>query len=121
MIRKLFPVALALSLAAAFALAQGEKKAATITGYLLDNMCAASLSSDAEAAKHYTSCSLMPACAQTGYAVVSKDTVYKLDGRGNELAHALLKETKKKKGLAVTVEGTLEGDTLHADKLAEAR
>lgn len=121
MMRKLFPAALALALTAAFALAQAEKKPAKITGFVMDNMCAAMHGKDSEAKEHEVSCALMDACEKSGFAVVSKDTVYKLDARGNELVAALLKETKAKKGFAVTVEGTLEGDTLHVDKLEEAR
>lgn len=121
MTRKLFPAALALSLAAAFALAQGEKKAVKITGFLVDQMCASMHGTDAEAGQHETSCALMPPCARSGYAVVSKDTVYKLDEEGGKLAHALLKESKTGKGLSVNAAGTLEGDTLHVETLEEAR
>jgi hypothetical protein len=121
MMRKLFPVALAVSLAAAFAFAQAQKKEVKLTGFVLDNMCASEHGNEAEAKEHETSCALMEHCAKSGYAVVSKDAVYKLDARGNELVHALLKDTKTKKGLAVNVEGALEGDLLHVDKLEEAR
>lgn len=102
----------------AFALAQ-EKKTAKINGFLVDNMCATPV--DSEAKQHATSCSLMEACQKSGYAVVSKDKVYKLDERGNQLALAVLKETKTKKGVAVAVEGTLQGDVLHVDTLAEVK
>lgn len=121
MTRKLFPAALTLLLAAAFAFGQEEKKQAKITGFLIDQMCASSSHTDEEAKSHETSCALMPACAKTGFAVLSKDKVYKLDEAGSRMALALLKETKTKKGFAVVAEGTLQGDTLHVDKLEEAR
>jgi hypothetical protein len=123
MIRKLSLVAaiLALAATAALALTQDEKRSAKITGFLVDNMCAAAHGTDEEAKQHATSCALMPACEKTGFAVLSKDVVYKLDERGNNLALALLKETKTKTGVAVTVEGTLHGSTLHADTLQEVR
>lgn len=117
--RKTLLAALALALVTtAFAFAQ-EKRAAKINGFLVDNMCAAPADSDAK--QHPTSCSLMEACQKSGYAVVSKDKVYKLDERGNQLALAILKETKTKKGVAVAVEGTLHGDVLHVDSLAEVK
>ena len=117
MVRKTLLVAVVLAFAvSAFALAQ-EKKVAKINGFLVDNMCATP--HDTEAKKHKTSCSLMEACVKSGYAVVSKDTVYKLDEKGNELALAVLKETKTKQGVAVAVEGTLIGDVLNVDSLIE--
>ena len=119
MIRKTLLAALVLTFAvSAFAFAQ-EKKVAKINGFLVDNMCATP--HDTEAKKHPVSCALMEACVKSGFAVVSKDTVYKLDERGNQLALEVLKETKTTKGLAVAVEGTLEGDVLHVDSLAEVR
>lgn len=119
MMRKTLLAALVLTFATsvvAFALAQ-EKRPAKINGFLVDNMCATP--HDTEAKKHKTSCSLMEACAKSGYAVVAKDVVYKLDERGNELALAVLKETKTRQGVAVAVEGTLVGDVLHVDSLSE--
>ena len=118
MMRKTLLTALVLMFAAtAFAFAQ-EKKMAKINGFLVDNMCA---STDADAKKHKTSCSLMEACVKSGYAVVSKDIVYKLDEKGNELALAILKETKTERGVAVTVEGTLADGVLHVDSISEVR
>lgn len=119
--RKLFPVALAVALAAAFALAQAQKKEVKLTGFVLDQMCASMHGTEAEAKEHETSCALMEHCAKSGYAVVTQEAVYKLDARGNELAHALLKDSKIRKGFAVRVEGALEGDLIHVDKLEEAR
>jgi len=117
MMRKLIPAALVLSLAAAFAFAQGEKKAAKISGFVIDNMCAEMHGSEAEAKNHPNACALMEACEKSGFAIATKEKVYKLDAHGNELALALIKESKTKKGLAVTAEGTLDGDTLRVDTL----
>ncbi|HZI19754.1 MAG TPA: hypothetical protein VEY09_14280 [Pyrinomonadaceae bacterium] len=124
MIRKLSLTAALLALVATAALAlapQGQKRQAKINGFLMDAMCAASHGTDVEAKAHETSCSLMPSCEKSGYAVVSKDTVYRFDERGNQLAAELLRDTKTKKGVAVSVEGTLSGDILHVDSLAEVR
>jgi hypothetical protein len=63
----------------------------------------------------------MASCEKSGFAVVAGDKTYKLDEQGNKLAADVLKTVKTKKGLKVDVEGTVEGDTLHATTLAEAK
>jgi len=118
MIRKVSLVAVAVALAAVFAFAQeAEKKSVKVTGYVIDNMCAGMHGSEEEAQKHPNACALMEACEKSGFAVVSGDKTYKLDEQGNKLAAEALKAAKTKKGLKVEVEGTLEGDTLHAATL----
>ncbi|HEX8502521.1 MAG TPA: hypothetical protein VF659_18205 [Pyrinomonadaceae bacterium] len=122
MIRKASLVAVAVALAAVFAFAQeAEKKSVKVTGYVIDSMCAGMHGSEEEAQKHPNACALMPACEKSGFAVVSGDKTYKLDEQGNKLAAEALKGARTKKGLKVDVEGTLEGDTLHAATLAEAK
>jgi hypothetical protein len=122
MIRKASLVAVAVALAAVFAFAQeAEKKSVKVTGYIIDNMCAEMHGSEEEAQKHPNACALMPACEKSGFSVVAGDKTYKLDEQGNKLAAEALKAVKTKKGLKVNVEGTLEGDTLHATTLAEAK
>ena len=118
MFRKVSLVAVAVALAAVFAFAQeGEKKTLKVTGYVVDNMCAGMHGTEDEAKNHPNACALMPACEKSGFAVVSGDKTYKLDEQGNKLAAEALKGAKTKKGLKVDVEGTLDGDTLHTDKL----
>jgi hypothetical protein len=121
MIRKTFLAAAAVALAAAFAFAQGEQKSVKITGYVIDNMCAGMHGSEEEAQRHPNACALMESCQKSGFAVVSGEKTYKLDEQGNKLAAEALKAAKTKKGLKVDVEGTVEGDTLHAQTLAEAK
>jgi hypothetical protein len=121
MIRKVSLVAAAVALAAAFAYAQGGQKTVKVTGYVIDNMCAGMHDTEEEAAKHPNACALMEACEKSGFAVVAGEKTYKLDEQGNKLAADVLKSVKTKKGLKVDVEGTVEGDTLHATKLAEAK
>ena len=122
MIRKVSLVAAAVALAASFALAQGgEKTPVKLTGYVIDNMCAAMHGTEEEAQKHPNACGLMPSCEKSGFAVISNGKTYKLDEQGNKLAADALKAAKTKKGLKVEVEGTVEGDTLHASKLEEAK
>jgi len=93
----------------------------TIKGYVIDNMCASAHSSElAETAKgHSAACATMPNCIKSGYSVVSDGKQYKLDEEGNKKVLGLLKTAKSKKGLLVTIEGTLDGETLHVKKIAE--
>jgi len=122
MIRKISLLCAALALTAAFAYAKDDTtKSVKITGYVIDNMCAGTHAAEDDAKEHTTSCALMPKCEKSGYAVVSGDKSYKLDANGNKLAAAVLKGTHTKKGVKVEVEGTVDGDTLHADKLTEVK
>lgn len=124
MMFKTFLLAAVVFAALAFAPAQ-EKKAGTtkITGYLIDNVCAeASQGGEEEEAEgHMVSCALMEACQKSGYAVISEGKTYKLDEKGNKLALKVLRDTRVKQGLSVTVIGALDGDTLHADTVTESR
>jgi len=121
MIRKISLAAVVLVLAAAFAYAQEQSKSVKVTGYVIDNMCAGAHGTEDEAKDHTTSCALMARCEKSGYAVVSGDKSYKLDDNGNKLAASLLRHTQTKKGVKVEVEGTLDGETLHADNLTEVK
>jgi hypothetical protein len=122
MVRKFLLLISALMMAATLMYAQtvrtpDEKKAAKITGFVVDVKCASGL--DVKDREHPVSCALMPKCSESGYAVVSKDNLYKLDENGNKLALAILKETKTKKGLAVAVVGTLKEGVLYVDTMQE--
>jgi hypothetical protein len=121
MIRKVFPLIVLLALMAGALIAQD--KSVTLTGYLIDNSCAASHATDKTFATwvktHGTSCAMMDACEKSGYAVFAGDKLYKFDDSGNTSALDLLKSTKSKKGLHVKVEGTLDGDTVKVTKLTE--
>ena len=123
MMLKTFLLAAVACAAFAFAPAQEKKAGTKITGYLIDNMCAeASQGGEAEEAEgHMVSCALMEACQKSGYAVVSEGKTYKLDEKGNKLAIKVLRDTRVKQGLAVTVVGTLDGETLLADTVTESR
>lgn len=121
MIRKVFPLIVGLALMAGALIAQD--KSVTLTGYLIDNSCAASHATDKTFATwvktHGTSCAMMEACEKSGYAVFADDKLYKFDESGNTSAEELLKNTKSKKGLHVKVEGTVDGDTVKVTKLTE--
>jgi hypothetical protein len=118
MIRKVFPLMIVAALMAGALFAQG--KSVTLTGYLIDNACAESAKDlDARTKNHSTSCAMMEGCEKSGYAVYADKKLYKLDDKGNDSAADLLKNTKTSKGLKVTVEGTLDGDTIKVTKLTE--
>ena len=121
MMRRVFPLVVVLALMAGALIAQD--KSVTLTGYLIDNSCAANHATDKTFATwvktHGTSCAMMDACEKSGYAVFAADKLYKLDEAGNTSAADLLKNTKSKKGLHVKAEGTVDGDTLKVTKLTE--
>ena len=129
MTRKVFALSLMLLMAGVLAFAQEAKqaeKSVKLTGYLMDNMCASSQEHDDEALNHTAkghpvACTLMPDCSKGGFALVADKKIYKLDEAGNKLALEVLKATKTKKGLQVEVEGTLDGNTLRATKVTEAK
>jgi hypothetical protein len=108
-------------LLAGIALAR-EGKSVKLTGYIIDNACSARASSEngAEKVKNHTvKCAMMPNCAKSGYAVFADNKLYKLDEAGNMKAAEILKNTKAEKGVQVSVEGTLDGDTLKVTSLSE--
>jgi type 1 fimbria pilin len=118
MIRKVFALTTIVLLAGVLF---AQDKTVTITGNLMDNACAESAKDLGTKAKnHSTSCALMDGCEKSGYAVYAADSkLYKLDDKGNDLAVDLLKNTKTKNGVKVSVEGTLNGDTVKVTKLTE--
>src|SRR5260370_28616380 len=90
-----------------------DPKTVKITGNLIDNACAESAKDlDTKAKNHSTSCALMDGCEKSGYAVYAYKKLYKLDDKGNDSAAELLRNTKTKNGVKVSVEGTLDGDTI---------
>jgi hypothetical protein len=119
---KVLLTAAAVSLLVTAALAGG--KSVKLQGHVIDNACAGAHKSAANFAEtvraHPVSCALMPDCAKSGYAVLSDGKLYKLDEAGNKEVARLLAATKSEKGLAVIVEGTLEGETLSAKSVSEA-
>jgi len=122
MSRKVF--AFAAIFAFVLALQAQDTKTTTVEGYIIDNACAGSHSKDAtfgdRVKKHSTSCALMDSCVKSGYAVFTADSkLYKLDKTGNDAVETLLKGTDTKAGVAVVVEGTIDGDTIKATKITE--
>ena len=118
MIRKVFALTIVVLMTG---ILFAQDKTVTITGNLIDNACAESAKDLGTRAKnHSTSCAMMDGCEKSGYAVYAADNkLYKLDEKGNGSAAELLKSTKTLKGLKVSVEGTVDGDTIHVTKLTE--
>ena len=124
MTRRLFALGIMLTLST-LVFAQ-DKTSVKLTGYLIDNACAGAHVKDANfkdrIKKHSTSCALMPNCAKSGYAIYTADgKLYKFDETGNKSVEDLLKDTETKAGVAVAVEGTVEGDTIHVTKVSEVK
>jgi hypothetical protein len=118
MIRKVFALTIvALMAGVLFA----QEKTVTITGNLIDNACAESAKDlDTKAKNHSTSCATMDGCEKSGYAVYASDKkLYKLDDKGNDIAADVLRNSKTAKGVRVSVEGTLDGNTIKVTKLTE--
>ena len=115
---------LAIGLSLMFAVVlYAQKKEVKLAGNLIDNMCASHHLNDKDfgdqVKNHTTSCALMPNCKASGFDVYSDGKLYKLDETGNKMALEILEDTQTKKDLRVTVEGTLEGTTIHVTKLTE--
>ncbi|MFL6374532.1 MAG: hypothetical protein ACJ73D_07710 [Pyrinomonadaceae bacterium] len=103
-------------LLSASALAQADSKI-TVIGYIMDRECHTVHSTLQDAKTHPNACALMDSCKMTGYVVVSKDSVYRLDDQGAKLAIAALQAAKTRKGLRVTIVGSVDGEILHVEKL----
>jgi hypothetical protein len=118
--RKTFVIGIILSMTSVALAVTG--KDVKLTGYIIDNACSARATGDGAADKvkgHTVKCALMPPCEKSGYAIYADGKLYKLDDAGNKQVAEILKNTKVDKGLSVNVEGTLDGETLHAKKIAE--
>ena len=134
--RRLIPVfivVVAVSTGALFAQHSMKSMGKVVMGYLSDVKCAtspngialdgANLATNPE--KHTAACLKMPSCEASGYGIYMKDSggkyaFMKFDSKGNDLAKAYLKKTKRKDGLIVDVTGTAEGNIYKVEKISEA-
>jgi hypothetical protein len=109
-----------LTVLAAFALAPVQGANTTVTGYLVDKACSQELAAKGTQAlaQHDRSCSLMDACAQSGYGVVTGDGKFvPFDAAGNKKAIAAIKAAKKDDDFKVTVTGEQQGPVLKVASL----
>jgi hypothetical protein len=122
MTRKLLFAGLVVLLAG-ISVAARDSKSVKLTGYIIDNACAAGRATGDNAAEkvknHTVKCAQMTKCAESGYALFADGKLYKLDAEGNKKAGELLKNTKVEKGLQVAVEGTVDGETLTVQTITE--
>src|SRR5262249_54179609 len=121
MSRRILALGLVLLLAG-IALARAEVSV-KLSGYIIDNACAAGRATGDNAAdkvkNHTVKCAQMAKCAESGYALFADGKLYKLDAEGNKKAAEALKNTKAEKGLQVVIEATVDGDTLKVKSLKE--
>jgi hypothetical protein len=119
--RRILGLGMVLLLAGA-AFAANTARSVKLTGYLIDNACSARANSEGGAEKvknHTVKCAMMPNCEKSGYALYADGKLYKLDEAGNKKAIELYKSTKAERGLQVTVEGDVEGESLKVKNMAE--
>ncbi|HZM90401.1 MAG TPA: hypothetical protein VFF31_28030 [Blastocatellia bacterium] len=119
--RRILGLGMVLLLAGA-AFAANTARSVKLTGYLIDNACSARANSEGGAEKvknHTVKCAMMPNCEKSGYALYADGKLYKLDEAGNKKAVELYKSTKAERGLQVTVEGDVEGESLKVKNMAE--
>lgn len=109
-------------LLAGVALAANNAKSVKLTGYLIDNACSGRANTEGGAEKvknHTVKCAMMPNCEKSGYALYADGKLYKLDEAGNKKAVELYKSTKAERGLQVSVEGEVDGDSLKVQSMSE--
>jgi hypothetical protein len=82
------------------------------TGTLVDVTCATDAKRDLAKlrSEHSRKCLLMPACVESGYAVLTdKDDVLRFDRHGNEEARSLIEKHSRNKNWRVSVDAAIDG------------
>lgn len=121
MVRKILGVGMVLLLAGV-AFAGRDVKSVKLTGYLIDNACSGRANTEGGAEKvknHTVKCAMMPTCEKSGYALYTDGKLYKLDDAGNKKAVEIYKSTKAERGVQVSVEGELDGESLKVKSMSE--
>jgi hypothetical protein len=116
MIQRAFQIAALTAVAVAAGLAENK----TITGYLVDKACSQELAAKGQKALagHDRMCSLMGACAKSGFGVVTDDGKFiAFDAAGSKRAAAAIKASKKEEDYKVTVTGDQQGETIKVASL----
>jgi len=124
-ITALIILALLMSAGTADAQKKGEqKKTQSITGYLVDRMCARSMVKQGpekameKAKRHTRECNFHEDCAASGFGVMTEGKLVPFDADGDKKAMAYLKSITKEREIEVVVTGVMEGDTLRVQKIA---
>lgn len=93
---------------AAFAEHEKDSKDKGWNGVLIDKACGSKQKDEKGAADHPKTCTMKEGCAKSGYGLFVKDTWYKFDDKGQEVAAKYLKEEEH--GTKVHVTGELDKD-----------
>jgi hypothetical protein len=92
----------------------------TVTGYLVDKACSQELAAKGKQAlaQHDRSCSLMDACAGSGFGVVTDSGEFvAFDAAGSKKAVAAIKAAKRDQDFKVTVTGDRQGGVIKVASL----
>ncbi|SRR5260370_34585100 len=105
-------------------IAAAKGKEVTLTGYVIDNACAAKMAKDPSTAGdkvkgHSKGCAQMAGCIQSGHQIYADGKFYKFDKASESQVADVVKNEKSDKGLQVKVEGTLDGDTITVKSISE--
>ncbi|HEY2169756.1 MAG TPA: hypothetical protein VGJ30_09040 [Candidatus Angelobacter sp.] len=98
----------------------GIGSAEQLKGILIDKACSSKAVTGGEAAaeKHDRDCAMAAACQRSGYGVYTSDGKWvAFDDAGNQKAIAALKASQKSDDLKVTVDGTVQGDSIKVASL----
>jgi hypothetical protein len=99
----------------------------TMGGYLLDVACGTKMSKLDEdkamekAKGHTKDCATQEACKASGYGLMIKGKLIKLDEHGNKLASEYFDKTKKEKDFWVEVKGTMDGDVIKVESISDVK
>lgn len=101
-----------------------DAKPTTLSGYVVDQMCAKGMAKKAnameKAAAHTKQCALEESCSESGYGIFSDGKYYKFDEKGSATAKTLIEKSKRTKGLYFEASGKLGDGSLIVASLKEA-
>lgn len=91
--------------------------AETVNGILVDQACSPKMSYD-DAKGHSKECAMMDDCKKSGFGVVTADGKFlKFDAAGDKQALKAIEAAAKEEGIAVSVDGTVDGKTIKVTSL----
>ncbi len=92
--------------------------AASVEGILVDKACSAETTTYDAAKEHSRDCALMDDCKASGFGVVTTDGKFlKFDAAGDKMAVEALGKSSKENNFTVTVDGTVEGNSIKVTSL----
>jgi hypothetical protein len=119
----LFALVIAVSMAVA-ASAQGQAKAFSEEGWIVDKACSANVVKGGESAANGHSgkngCAVNKAgCKNSGLGIYSGGKFHAFDAKGSELAIATLAKASKETGAKFKVVGQLKGEVVEVESITE--